>query len=60
MENRSRAALLSLVLHSVLKLFCLYSAHARWPASSVASDSPASWNQFSQVSLFLRKIVVLS
>ncbi|XP_075285727.1 caspase-8 isoform X1 [Opisthocomus hoazin] len=23
-------------------------AHARWPASSVASDSPASWNQFSQ------------
>ena len=52
MENRNRASLLSLVLHSVLKLFCLYSAPTKWLASSVALDCPGSWNESSQVSQF--------
>uniref|UniRef100_A0A8D0FUE8 Caspase-8 n=1 Tax=Strix occidentalis caurina TaxID=311401 RepID=A0A8D0FUE8_STROC len=40
------------VLHSVLKLFCLCSAHARWLASSVAPDSPGSWNESSQLEAY--------
>lgn len=53
MQNRSRASLLSPVLLSVLTRVCLCSAHGRWPASPMALDCPANWNEPSQVSQFV-------